>query len=888
MLTGTSISHYQILEKLGEGGMGVVYKAEDTRLGRMVALKFLPPELTRDAEAKERFIREAKAASSLQHENICTIHDIDETPEGRLYMVLDYYEGQTLREWIKASGTQDAAPWPVSKCIDIAMGIAEGLREAHAKGIVHRDIKPGNIILTPRGQAKILDFGLASLGSQTHITKTGTTLGTAAYMSPEQASGKEVDNRSDIWALGVILYEMITGMRPFTGEYEQAVIYSILHDAPEAVTARRSQVPVDLERVVNKALAKNPSERYQQVEEMLVDLRSIASKTPGGVIAPQTAIRKKNRPYLLGTLAIMAAGVIAFILFLFILSVPFSKKPDLNTRKMIVVLPFENLGSPEDEYFANGTTDAITARLAGISGLGVISRQSAMQYKKTTKTVRQIGSELGVHYLLEGTVQREKPGDPTSRVRVIPQLIRVADDTHVWAGTYDENMNEVFRVQSDIAERVANQLDIALLESERRAVEKRPTENLMAYEYYMRGMDYVNSVVVSEVEKAVDLLEKAVSLDPQFAEAWAYLAIAHRDLYWAFDRPGELVFLKKAAERAQQLAPNLPETYLALGHVAYSEREFDRALGQFEKADRMRPSGETAKAIGFTLRRLGRWQDALNYAEKARRLTPRSYFIYSDLLGGTRQGLRLYDQAQQDADQAIGLSPGTADGHVTKLQVLLAKGDLNAAQEAMLEMSRRIDMARAAEYALPQGMVVWCASSHLRLLPETFTMAFNVFEAGSLDRYRSIQPAMVATTHFARALLFEATGERASATCRYDSARIHFERLIRSNPQSAYVPVYQSDLGLTYAGLDHYEEAVRLGEEAVRMMPISRDAVVGPALIGNLAEIYVKCGKHEEAIDQLETWLSVPSAVSVPLLRLDPVWDPLRTNPRFRRRVGGK
>ncbi|MBN1896028.1 protein kinase [bacterium] len=885
-MIGKTVSHYKILEKLGEGGMGVVYKAEDLKLKRCVALKFLPPELTRDEEAKKRFIQEAQAASSLDHPNICTIHEIAETNDGRMFMVMPCYEGETLKERISHVGANGGSPLRIDECLDIAIQIAQGLAKAHEKGIVHRDIKPANVFVTADGTVKVLDFGLSKLPDRTLRTKAGTMLGTAAYMSPEQASGKDVDRRSDIWAIGVILYEMITGVRPFTGEYEQAVIYSILNDTPEPVTARRSQVPVDLERIVDQALAKNPSERYQYVDEMLTDLRSIASKTPGGVMTPKTAIRKKGRAYRLGAMAILAAGVIACILYL-LRSVPFSKKPDMDTRKMIVVLPFENLGSAEDEYFANGTTDAITARLAVISGLGVISRQSAMQYKKTTKSVRQIGSELGVHYLLEGTVQRERPGDPASRVRVIPQLIRVADDTHVWAGTYDENMNEVFRVQSDIAERVATQLDIALLESERRAVEKRPTENLAAYEYYLRGMDYANSVVVSEVEKAVDLLEKAVSLDPQFAEAWAHLAIAHRDLYWAFDRPGELVFLKKAAERAQQLAPDLPETHLALGHVAYSERAFDRALGQFEKADRMQPSGETAKAIGFTLRRLGRWQDALNYAEKARTLLPRSYFIYSDLLGGTRQGLRMYDQAQQDADQAIRLSPGTADGHVTKLQVLLAKGDLNAAQEAMLEMSRQIDMARAAEYALPQGMVVWCAGSFLRLLPETFTMAFNAFEAGSLDRYRGIQPAMVATAHFARALIFEATGERAWAISRYDSARIHFESLIRSNPQSAYVPVYQSDLGLTYAGLDHCEEAMRMGEEAVRMMPISRDAVVGPALIGNLAEIYVRCGKYEEAIDQLETWLSVPSAVSIPLLRIDPVWGPLRDNPRFRKLAGG-
>ncbi len=260
---------------------------------------------------------------------------------------------------------------------------------------------------------------------------------------------------------------------------------------------------------------------------------------------------------------------------------------------MIVVLPFENLGAPEDEYFANGTTDAITARLASVSGLGVISRQSAIQYKKTTKSIKQIGEELGVDYILEGTVQRERPGDPTSRVRVIPQLIRVADDTHVWADTYDETMTEVFRVQSDIAERVAAQLDVALLEPERRAIEKRPTENLAAYEAYLRGWDYYwTTGGVADAELSVQFFQKAVSTDPQFAEAWAGLASAYHELYWSYDRPEALAQETEAAKRAQELAPDLPETHLALGSVAYAQRDFDKALEHFERAQRLQPSGD--------------------------------------------------------------------------------------------------------------------------------------------------------------------------------------------------------------------------------------------------------------------------------------------------------
>ncbi len=881
-MIGWTISHYKIVEKLGEGGMGVVYKAEDTKLKRTVALKFLHPELTRDDEAKTRFMHEAQAAAALNHSNICTIHEIDEH-EGQSFIAMEYIEGEGLKERI------ERGPLPIDKALSTAIEVGEGLREAHEKGIVHRDIKPGNIMLTSRGQAKILDFGLARLGAHSKITKADTTLGTAAYMSPEQASGKEVDRRTDIWSLGVMLYEMIAGQRPFVGDYEAAAVHSILHDEPEPLTSRRSNVPMELERIVGKALAKNPSERYPHVEDMLVDLRALRSTTQPHRVPQGTKRRStRNKAWILGA----GAAVVVLVLLglavlprLFKSAAPPQGQHAVDSRKMIVVLPFENLGAAEDEYFANGTTDAITARLSDITGLGVIARQSAMQYKKTTKSIRQIGKELGVGYILEGTVQREKPGDPASRVRVIPQLVRVADETNVWAETYDESMTEVFRVQSDIAERVAAQLDVALLELERRAIEKRPTENLAAYENYLRGMDYMDSQDVSDVEMSVSLFQKAISLDPQFAEAWACLAIVHRSLYWAFDRPGELTLLMEAAKRAQQLAPDLPDTRLALGYVAYAQREFDGALEHFDRAERLRPSGEAAQAIGFTLRRMGRWQEALDYGEKARRLLPRSADIYADILGVTKQYLRQFDEAEQDADHAIWLLPQVADAHILKAEVLAEKGDMSAAKEALLEMSRRIEIADAAESVLPQGLTVWTATTYLRLFPETFTKAF---EAGPIERYRSIQPAMVATTHLARAFIYEAMGERQSASARYDSARVHFERVIQSNPQSAYVPVYHSDLALTYAGLGRCEEAIRMGEEAVRMMPISKDAAVGPSLIGNLAEIYLKCGKREAAIDQIETWLSVPSGISVDLLRVDPIWDPIRSNPRFRRLVEGK
>jgi non-specific serine/threonine protein kinase len=882
-MIGQTVSHYKVLEPLGGGGMGVVYKAEDTRLKRTVALKFLPPELTRDPEAKERFIQEAQAASALQHPNICVVHDIDETADGQIFLCLEYLPGQTLKKKV------ERGPLKITEAIEIAVQVAQGLMKAHEQGIVHRDIKPANIMVTPDGVAKIVDFGLAKLSGPTMLTRAGSTLGTAAYMSPEQARGEPADHRTDIWSLGVVLYEMCAGRRPFDAEYENALTYAILNAEPNPLTGLRTGVPAELERIVGKAMAKNVAARYQHVEDMLVDLRALRSERESHP-APQKPVARGRRrrvviaASVLGAVAVVAAAI-AIVPSLLTQAGLQKERGTSDQRTMIVVLPFENLGSPEDEYFANGTTDAITARLASVSGLGVVSRQSAIQYKKSTKPTRQIGEELGVAYILEGTIQRERPRDRASRVRVIPQLIRVADDTHIWAEIYDKEMTEVFRVQSEIAENVATQLDVTLLEPERRAIEKRPTENLAAYEGYLQALDHLNSMKISDVETSVRLLREATSLDHNFAEAYAYLAMAHHELYWAFDSPGELALEMEAAERASDLAPDLPETQLARGFVAYAQRDFLRALEHFESADRLRPTGETAQAIGFTLRRLGRWQEALAYGEKARRLMPRSATVYTDILGVTLEFLRRFEEAVQAADRSIAISPEEPEGHLLKVAALAKRGDLKEAKEALLEMSRHTARADVAENQVPQGLTVWTPGTLFRLFPETFTESYTAFEAGPIERYRDTQPAVIASSHLARALLYEATGERPSAHDRFDSARICFERILRSNPKSAYVAAYQSDLGLACAGLGRCEEAIRAGEKAVRLMPISKDAAVGVALVGNLAEIYLRCGRTEEAIDQIEKCLSVPSGMTTGFLRVDPLWSPLRDTRRFRRIV---
>jgi len=548
-MIGKTISHYKILSKIGEGGMGEVYLAEDTKLKRKVAIKFLPEELTKDNEANERFQREAQAAAALNHPNIVTIYEINEH-EDQTYIAMEYVEGETLKDKITSG------PLLLTKVVDYAIQICEGLSKAHEAGIVHRDIKPQNIIINRDGQVKILDFGLAKLKGVNQLTREQSTLGTIHYMSPEQAMGKEVDYRTDIWSLGVVLYEMLTGELPFKGEYDQAIIYSIINEEPEQVTGLRTDVPLEFQRVINKALSKELKERFQGISELLVDLKVLAKKVEPGET--------------------------------------FTKSPKEIRKPSIAVLPFENMSTDaEQEYFCDGMTEEIINALTHIKNLKVIARTSAFMFKGKHEDMREIGKKLDVEHLLEGSVR--KAGN---RLRIIAQLIKVSDGSHIWSEPYERDLEDVFAIKNEIAREIAHKLKTSFRDKSG-AHDVGTLPDMGAYELYLKGRYHFNKFSPEWINQAIGDFSKAIAIDKEFALPYAGLAEAYVFLsspLGALKSNVAMPKAKEAAEKALRLNPNLSEAYVSLGAIAtFYDWDSEKAHRYFKQAIELNPHNTNAR-----------------------------------------------------------------------------------------------------------------------------------------------------------------------------------------------------------------------------------------------------------------------------------------------------
>jgi serine/threonine-protein kinase len=873
-LVGEKIGSFEIVEMIGRGGMGVVYLARDTKLDRSVAIKSIPPKLAGDSTTRTRFRREAKLLASLNHPNIAVIYEIIEQEEGAGYLILEYVQGETLAQRIARE------PLKLEQAFSIGQQIAEAVSAAHEKGVVHRDLKPGNIKITPEGKVKVLDFGLAKATSSqdknqgTAITQPGRVIGTPAYMSPEHARGKPTDKRSDIWSFGCVLYEMLTGHSPFESDTATDTLARIIEREPDWEMLPQD-TPSNICVLLRRCLEKDPHRRLRDIGDAGIEI----SETLRSVTMPSSVLFKPGiagKQKLRKMAMIVGAAIIIVLTAIVVRFIPKEPTQPSSTEIRLVVLPFENLGSAEDEYFADGIAEEIMSRLSAIHTLGVISRTSAIQYKNSNKTIRQIGQELGVEYVLEGTVRWERPSEGPNRVRVTPQLIRVSDDTHLWSDRYDAVLANIFQVQSDIAQQVAETLDLTMLEPERKALESRPTQNMPAYDYYLRGDEYLyRGYLENDFRIAIQMYEKAIELDPTFALAYTRLARAHDKMYWLYhDRSEErLEMEKQAVDKAFQLNPNLPEAHMALGWYHYhGYLDYDRALEQFAIARKSQPNNsKILEGIGYVQRRQGKFEQALDNIKRASELDPLSNVLAISLTG-TFVHLRRYPEAERNCERIILLRPDWPEGYARKAQLYLRwEGSTEKARKVLAEALQNIKSAEDAE--IVNSLV------DIDVFDGNYQEALDRLSLKSedIDNQNSFIPNALRC-----ALIYRYMNKKEPAKKYHDEARSILESKIQEQPEDARL---HSSLGIAYAGLGRKEDAIREGKLGVELLPVSKEAMRGLYKVKDLAKIYVMVGEYDEAIDQLEYLLSIPSRLSIPLLRLDPAWDPLRDHPRFKKLI---
>ncbi len=651
----TVIGHYRIIDKIGAGGMGEVYLAEDTKLNRKVALKFLPLHLCQDPDCRTRFKREAQAAAKLNHPNIVTIYEVSEF-NGRPFFAMEHVEGQSLRELIKAKDL------PIERVMQLAIQICEGLHKAHQSGIVHRDVKPANILIDADGRAKILDFGLASVAGTDHLTKTGSTLGTIGYMSPEQAKGEEVDQRSDIFSLGGVLYEMITNKSPFKTDNDAATLRNITESEPEPLARYKADVSAELQRIISKALQKDRALRYQHTDELSADLKSVwsTSETSAATRAlSRSNLSKRKWAYFAAGLAILAIALV--LLKTYVL------RPADEPLDSLAVLPLQNLsGDPDQEYFADGMTDALTNALCKIGTLRVISHTSVMQYKGARKPLSEIARELQVAVVVEGSVLRSG-----QRVRINARLINAGKERQMWAESYERDLSDVLTLQSEMARTIAGEVQAKLTPEDQSRLASAASVIPEAYDAYLLGRHYGTEL---DFRKALEHFHRAVQIDPKFALGYAGLAGCYTAmaLYMELSPDEAAPDALDAAAKAVQLDDKLAEAHAALSYAKLlfawdwsgAERELLRAL-------ELNPnSPDVIDQHRMFLVTTGRAAEAVPVAIRSAQVQPGGTVF----LGWTYFYARRYDDAIAQLKKELKVDPNPANSRIWLATAYAFKG----------------------------------------------------------------------------------------------------------------------------------------------------------------------------------------------------------------------
>ena len=880
-LVGRTIGHYKISESIGTGGMGEVYLATDITAGRKAALKLLPLRFTGDAERLKRFQQEAHALVGLNHPNILTVYEIGKDHSIH-YIASELIEGETLRQRLMRGRMQ------VGEAVDVAIQVASALAAAHETGVVHRDIKPENIMLRPDGYVKVLDFGIAKLAESAFAkaaadgpepmtlaeTNLGSILGTVRYMSPEQACGAQVDKSTDIWSLGVVLYEMVTGHAPFTGDTPREVMTAILENEPPAVTTYNKHTPAELRQIIGKVLRKDRTERYQSVSEMLQALKGLRHKLE--LKAVPSWLRWMRSPMAL--LVVLLVSALA-------LTLPFYRQRNpvisLPPDKSIAVLPFENLSEDKgNAYFAEGIQEEILTRLASIADFKVISRTSTQQYQSKPRNLREIAQQLGVANIVEGSVQKA-----ADQVRVSVQLVNAQSDSDLWAESYDRKVTDFLGVESEIAKRIAESLKTKITGREEQALAVKPTNNPEAYDAYLRGLAFEGRSSSSYgsynpylVGQAAGFFERAVQLDPNFALAWARLSHVNAHLYFSGGlqrTSAERDTAKRALDNAQKLEPNSPETLLALGYYQYYVLgDYGLAKSTFQLVSKMLPSSsEVPYALGRVARREGNWDESVTYFEQALTLEPRNVELLMEL-AETYGIVRQFPAALKLYDRVLDIKPNDLMVMAEKASIYQAHGNLPEAATFLSEINEQTHDELTFDTKISQLRLERNYGEAVRLLQARLAQ----FHFDSQDEKAVYQVALA----FMQRLAGDTTGAKATA----EQSRDILERLYIDQSRS---PKARADLAMNlsqaYAAMGKKDLALKTAAGAIMLWPRAKDPKVGPVFEENFAIIQAIFGENSRAISTITQLLQTPYSgrITPALLSLDPLWDPLRADPAFQK-----